>query len=514
MTSRRQPPRKAAEQRFESVFQFAPDALIIFTPEGVITQVNREAERLFGYTATELLGTPIEILVPTIQRAVTEQRHRTSEPLEPSRRSGAADQRIRAVPRDGRELFVEITLASLDSADGPAIIADIRDAGARWALEDQLLQSQRHEVVGQLAAAIAHDFNNLCQVIGASAEYALSQLPAGAPARREVEVIRNAGLRAASLIARLLAFGGGEAPTQPLDLNAAVSAMEPLLQRLMGPHTRVAIRLHEPVRPVCANPTEIEQLILNLAANARDAMPAGGTLAIELSTVTSAGSGNHWEPSVEHAQVVVRDTGIGMDTATRARIFEPFFSTKPPGKGTGLGLSTVHSIVQRCGGDIQCESEPGQGTVFTIHFPTIDGEVEVAPAVAGAEPDEDVHGHETILVIDDEEFLQSTLTRLLEQRGYRVLAAGSGEEAVRLVDALEGPLDLVVSDILMPGMSGWEAVEQIRERRDVRALFTSGSPDEVSADPKARQARFLAKPFSSLSLARTVREVLSAHDEP
>jgi PAS domain S-box-containing protein len=496
------------------MFQSAPDALVIATRDGVITQVNREAERLFGYAEAELVGAPVEILVPTVQRAAHEQHRRAFEAFERPRRMGTADQRFRAVRKDGRELLVEIALASLDSDDGPLVVASIRDVSARCALEDQLLQSQRHEVVGQLAAAIAHDFNNLVQVIGASAEYALTQLPAGAAARREVEVILSAGRRAASLIARLLAFGGSQAPNQALDLTAAVTAMEPLLQRLMGPNTMVEVRGHGSVRPIRANPTELEQLLLNLAANARDAMPTGGTLTIELSTVTTAGAGRHREPSAEYAQMVVRDTGTGMDAATRARIFEAFFSTKPAGKGTGLGLSTVHSIVQRWGGDIQCASDLGRGTVFTIHFPTLGGDIEVAPAVAGAESEEAVHGHETILVIDDEEFLRSTLTRLLEQRGYRVLAAGSGEEALRVVDALEGPLDLVVADIVMPGMSGWDAVEQIRGRRAVRALFTSGSPDEASSDPKGRETRFLAKPFSSLSLARTVREVLSGHDQP
>lgn len=403
-------------------------------------------------------------------------------------------------------------------SDGRSLRSPARRAraAARLAVEvdadapaDDQLRSQRHEVLGQLVSSVAHDFNNLIQVIGTSAECALGQLNSGDPVRREVEMIRGAGVRAAALIRRLLAFSGGTNQPGAIDLAAIVFSLEPLLQRLMGPSIQVDVRCAGPVRTVRADATEIEQLILNLAANARDAMPGGGRLSLSLSMAAPDPPAD--ADAVPLVELVVSDTGVGMEAAVLSQIFTPFFTTKQPGKGTGLGLSTVHAIVRRWGGDIQCESAVGHGATFTIRLPALE---PCAPAVrAATEPEFDDHGRgtETILVIDDEEFLRMTVTRILEQRGYRVLTAGSGDEAVRLVETLEGPLDLVVSDILMPGMSGWEAVERIRERRDVPALFTSGCPEEMSPDDLSPHPSepFIAKPFSGVSLARKIREMLS-----
>lgn len=378
--------------------------------------------------------------------------------------------------------------------------------------EDQLLRAQRHEVLGQLVSSIAHDFNNLIQVIGTSAECALGQLKAGDPVRGEVEMIRGAGARAAALIRRLLAFSGGADQPGAIDLVAIAFSLEPLLQRLMGPSIQVEVRCTGPVRTVRADATQIEQLILNLAANARDAMPGGGRLTLSLSMAAGEQEGDADEVSL--VELAVADTGVGMDAATLGRIFTPFFTTKEPNKGTGLGLSTVHAIVRRWGGDIRCESEVGRGTTFIVRLPALEHYAPPVRAAGEPELDDNGRGTETILVIDDEEFLRMTVTRILEQRGYRVLAAGSGDEAVRIVETLDGPLDLVVSDILMPGMSGWEAVERIRERRDVRVLFTSGCPEEMSPDDLSHEPHepFIAKPFSGVSLARKIREMLSEPD--
>jgi PAS domain S-box-containing protein len=511
--------RIATQRRFESLFQFAPDALFVSTPDGVIRQVNLEAERLFGYEAGELVGASISAIVPEDLRAAHREFRRSILAAAYPRKLGAAGQRIRLVRKDGSEIFAEVTVGPLETDDGLAVVSAIRDVSERCALEDQLRQAQKLEVVGQLSGGIAHDFNNLVQVIRTSAEFALSQLPEGGAARPEVEVIHTAGMRASSLIRQLLAFGGRQM-TRPeaLDLSSVAAGLEVLLQRLMGPAVSVEIRCHGHLRPVHADPTQIEQLLLNLAANSRDAMPDGGTLSIELSSVTTSAAGRGRVDAAltgELVQMVVRDTGVGMDADTRARIFEPFFTTKCRGKGTGLGLPTVYGIVRQLGGDIQCDSQPGLGTTFTIHLPGVEGEARPSAARAEPEQDEQCRGTETILVIDDEEFLRMTLVRALERRGYRVLAAGSGDEAVCLVEGHEGPLDLVVSDILMPGMSGVEVVERIRELRDVRALFMSGYPDEQVLGERldSRAACFIAKPFSGASLARKVREALSAPDE-
>lgn len=501
--------RASVQRRFESMFQQAPDPLLLATTDGIILQANREAERVFGYGPGELVGRPVEVLVPPDQRDAHEQQRRAFEPTPTPRHMGGDGRRIRAVRKDGSSLIVEVVLASLETGDGLATVASIRDVSARCALEDQLLRAQRHEVIGQLSSAIAHDFNNLIQVIGTSAECALNQLPPDAPARRDVDLIRIAGGRASSLIRRMLSFGSRTPQPEALDLQALITGFEPLLQRLMGPLVRISVRFQGARHPVCADRTQIEQLLLNLTANARDAMPSGGTLTLELATRPGPDSGG--APGGEVVELVVRDTGTGMDAATRARIFEPFFTTKGEDKGTGLGLATVLGIVKQSGGEIWCDSQPGQGTTFTMQFPAADPTAS-AGACSGDQQDEPVgRGTETILVIDDEEFLRHTVSRMLEQRGYHVLAAGSGEEAVEMVERYEGPLDLVVTDILMPGMSGWEAVERIRERRQVRALFTSGYPDEMTDDRGASPgARFIAKPFSGVSLARKVREVLAA----
>lgn len=494
----------------DAVFHGAPDALVLSTAEGVIVRANREAERLFGYAPQELEGQLVERLVAADLRGAHARHRLALETPEAPRRIGGDGQRLRAVRKDGSEFFVEISLGAIDVPGGVLYVSAIRDVSARCALEDQLLQAQRHEVLGQLASAIAHDFNNLVQVIATSAEYALDQLRPGNPAWREVEMIRGAGVRAASLIRRLLAFSGRTTQPGDLDLEATISTLEPLLQRLMGPTIHVEVRCDGPLDAVRADPTQIEQLILNLAANARDAMPNGGTLGIRLSMAGGSAQRQPHESDARTVEIRVHDTGVGMDADVLGHIFEPFFTTKDPGKGSGLGLSTVHGIVRQCGGDIACESRPGAGTTFTVRLPAIPREARPPMPTPPPDIDDAARGTETILVIDDEEFLRVTVSRILEQRGYRVLAAGSGDEALQLVDALEGPLDLVVTDILMPGMSGWEAVERIRERRHVRALFTSGCPEEMSPEVPLHLPHepFIAKPFSGVSLARKIRETL------
>jgi len=385
----------AEQGTLDGVFHGAPDALLVCTEDGVIVRANREAERLFGYQAHELEGLRVEQLVPADLRG-PHARHRLAlETPEAPRRIGSDGQRLRAVRKDGSEFFVEISLGAVQASGGVMFVSAIRDVSARCALEDQLLRAQRHEVLGQLASAIAHDFNNLVQVIATSAECALDQLKPGDAAWREVEMIRGAGARAASLIRRLLTFSGRTAQPGALDLEATISALEPLLQRLMGPSIHVEVRCEGPLDPIRADATQIEQLVLNLAANARDAMPTGGTLGIHLSMPLAAGAGMPQTPGSRQVEMQVRDTGVGMDADVLGHIFEPFFTTKDPGRGTGLGLSTVHGIVSQCGGEIACESRPGQGTTFTVRLPAIEREARPAVAVTTPEVADPTRGTET-----------------------------------------------------------------------------------------------------------------------
>ncbi|MCC7034638.1 MAG: response regulator [Acidobacteria bacterium] len=503
----------AARRRFEALFQFAPDALLLATPEGSIIRANRQAERLFGYTTDEFVGTAVGALLPSSQ---FDERHEHRPAPSPRPQSqtppGVPSQQARR--KDGSEFLADVTLGTLDDVDDPTVIIAVRDVTVRDRLEEQLRQIQRLEVVGQLSGGIAHDFNNLVQVMGTSADLALGLLPPGAPLRRDIEVIREAALRASALTRQLLTFSGRQA-AQPeiLDLEALSRRLAPILQRLMGPSITVAIASPGPVWPVLADPTHIEQVLLNLLANARDAMPGGGTLSIELSNVTVEPDGGG--PGGALVQMVVRDSGVGMDPDTRARVFEPFFTTKARGKGSGLGLSTVYGIVTQCGGDIHCGSEPGQGTAFTIRLPGVTTETTPRPAAADTLDEADARGSETILVIDDEEFLRMSIGRILERKGYRVLSAGSGEEALRLLEAHEGPLHLVLSDVLMPGLCGWDVAARLRERWAVPVLFTSGCAEDAEFEERLHQleAHFIAKPFTGVSLLRTVRDLLEASDD-
>ncbi len=391
------------------------------------------------------------------------------------------------------------------------------DITARKALEGRFEQAQKMEAIGQLAGGIAHDFNNLLTVINGMTELALEQVTEGAQLRADLQEIRRAGERAAGLTRQLLAFSRKQI-LQPhvMNLTTVVAGMEPMLRRLLGEDIDLVVEATPGLGSVKADPGQMEQVIANLVVNARDAMPRGGKLTIELQNVEidehyAAQHGVALLPA-PYVMLVISDTGIGMDEATRARVFEPFFTTKGPGKGTGLGLSTAYGIVQQSNGFIWVYSEVGHGTSFKIYLPQVVAGASGKWHGAAAAPE---HGTETILVVEDVAGLRLLAKRILESAGYTVLSATSGEEAVLALDRHHEPVHLMITDVVMPGMGGQKLAELLSlTRPQMKVLYMSGYTNDVVVRHGVLDERmaFVSKPFTVASLIRKVREVLDAEN--
>ena len=389
------------------------------------------------------------------------------------------------------------------------------DITERKQLEEQFHQAQKMEAVGRLAGGVAHDFNNLLTAILGSADLVLDSLTAGVPEREEVEEIRKAAVRAADLTRQLLAFSRQQviAPTV-LNPNGVVANMDKLLRRLLGEDVELRTVLAPDLAAVKADPSQLEQIVLNLAVNARDAMPNGGKLTIETQNVELDQEyvrGHLWAQPGPYVMLAVSDTGVGMDAATQSRIFEPFFTTKEQGKGTGLGLATTYGIVKQSGGWIWVYSEPGHGTSFKIYLPRV--AEAAAPAAPSPVPPLSVRGSETVLLVEDDEMIRKLVQKVLKANGYAVLVAASGRDAERVAEQHEGPIDLLMTDVVMPGLSGREVARRLSAARTgIRVLYLSGYTDDAIVhhgvlDPGVA---FLQKPFTPAVLGRKVREVLDA----
>ncbi len=404
-----------------------------------------------------------------------------------------------------------------------AVARELRDAeerrerkNAEEALrrsEEQLRQSQKVEAIGRLAGGVAHDFNNLLTVITGYCELLLARLSSDEPMRKEIEQIRKAGERAASLTRQLLAFGRKQIlEPKVLDLNSSARDMEKMLKRLIGEDIDLRIAPAPDLRRVKADPGQIEQVLMNLAINARDAMPKGGNLTIETANLEldEAYASRHVgvRPG-SYVMLAVSDNGCGMDKEIMARIFEPFFTTKGPGKGTGLGLSTAYGIVKQSGGNIWAYSEPGRGTTFKIYLPQVE-EAVVRPR-SRRQPTKVSRGSETILLAEDEPELRGLTRRILEMKGYTIIVAGDGTEALEICGRHEGSIHLMLSDVVMPKMSGRELAERLATTRpDMKVLYMSGYTDDAIVHHGILEpgTSFIQKPFTPDSLVRKVREVL------
>ncbi|HET8712061.1 MAG TPA: PAS domain S-box protein [Gemmatimonadales bacterium] len=476
-----------------------------------IAECNDAMAKMYGYReARELVGTALSEL------------HNGEDPTNREQirafiRSGyrLADSETRERDKDGKpRVFLNNVVGFIENGKLVRVWGTQRDVTDQRHLEEQFRQAQKMEAVGQLAGGIAHDFNNLLTAILGNTQLLLRDLPPGDSKRGDVEEIRKASERAASLTRQLLAYSRRQM-LQPevLDLNGVVSEMDRMLRRLIGEHITLITVLAPELGRVRADPNQIEQVLVNLVVNARDAMPDGGKLTIETSNIDldEAFAREHLGSKAgPHALLAVTDTGTGMDANVRAHLFEPFFTTKEVGKGTGLGLATVYGIVKQSDGYISVYSEPGHGSSFKIYLPRL----SAAPATPAVSAKPGVgRGTETILVVEDEPAVLSLSQRALEAQGYVVLAASDATTALRLVERHGGTIHLLLTDVVMPGMSGRDLADQLASRRPgIRVLYMSGYPGDaiVQHGELPSGSAFLQKPFSPDGLARKVRDLLDA----
>jgi len=477
-----------------------PDNPVIYASSGFL--------QLSGYSMEEVIGRNCRFMQgqETDPQAVAQLR-------EAIREGHCCTVELLNYRKDGTSFWNEVSIAPLADGDKITHFVGVQtDVTQRRRLDEQFRQSQKMEGIGRLAGSVAHDFNNLLTVINGYCEIILSEISMQDPSRASIVEIHNAGAQAACLTAQLLAFSRKSIlEHRILDLNEVVEQIGNLLGRLLGADLNLSMFLSPDLSRVKMNLGQIEQMVMNLAVNARDAMPPGGCLSIETHDILVeeddapryAGM-----PPGRYVQLVVSDTGHGMTDAVKARIFEPFFTTKGPGKGTGLGLATVFGIVQQARGHISVDSEVGRGSIFTVLLPALLETPEQALAKASALP---ARGNETVLLVEDEESVRSFARTVLQNHGYRVLEADSAAPAIRMLDGMAAPIQLLLTDVVMPGMGGRELADALRAvRPDLRVLYISGYTDDAEELLRVDEAthNFLQKPFTPLTLARKVRAVL------
>jgi PAS domain S-box-containing protein len=496
-----------------ALLESASQAIVSIDRSGRIVLANGRAEEIFGYTREELLGARIELLLPESKRA-THSRDRDDYFARPRTRPMGIGMDLSGRRKDGSEVPVEVSLSYVEIDEGVFAIAFVSDISQRKHLEEQLLHAQKMEAVGRLAGGVAHDFNNMLTVISGYNRMILDELSTMDPLRGYAEEILKAADRAGALTNQLLAFSRRQI-MQPrvINVNAVMIQTQKMLQRLIGEDIELVLNLGTNVGNIKADPGHVEQAIVNLAVNARDAMPLGGRLTIETADVvldeTYARTHLGVKPGA-FTMIAVSDTGHGMDAETRRHIFEPFFTTKEKGKGTGLGLATVYGMVKQTNGDIWVYSEPGQGTTFKLYFPQVS-----EPLSDGSSGDAALarrSGGETILVVEDEKAVRDLTVRILQQLGYTILTASSGAEALAISQSHAGPIDLLLTDVVMPNMSGRQLADKLQASRpDTKVLFLSGYTENTVVHHGVLDAgvEFLPKPFSRENLSRKLREVLA-----
>jgi PAS domain S-box-containing protein len=507
--------RKRAEEtarRLAAIVENSDDAIIGKTLDGVVTSWNQGAERLFGYSASEMVGSPISRTIPSEYADDMTQilgRIRTGELVE--------HHQTERLTKDGRRIAVSLTVSPIRDEERHVIGASkiARDVTRERQLEEMLRQTQKMEAVGRLAGGIAHDFNNLLNVILGYAATLESRLPAGDPLQKSVTPILRAAERAASLTGQLLVFSRKQVTQlQVLNLNALVQDMMEMLQRLIEEDIDLAVALDPSLGLVKADPGQLNQIVMNLALNARDAMPTGGKLAIQTQNIVREREDlgrRGIRPAGKYAVLIVTDSGSGMDEQTKSHIFEPFFTTKESGKGTGLGLATVHGIVQQHGGWIDVYSELNHGAIFRVYLPVVDGaSIEFAPPV-----DEPVPRRTgNILLVEDEAVNRMLAEDVLSEAGHQVISAGNGRAALRLLEQHPDRIDLLITDVVMPEMGGPELAAHLASSRPGLAiLYMSGYTDHALLHRGVIEqgTAFLQKPFLPEALLKKVDELLRSN---
>jgi PAS domain S-box-containing protein len=505
---------KLAEGRISSFLEGAPDAVITVNAEGKIVLANAQAERLFGYDKTTLIGQPADILVPK-RRHKKVQKQREGYFRRPEVQEIGISTELLGLCKDGTEFPVEISLSPLDAGEEKLVAYAIRDMTERKKVEAQLQQAQKMEAVGQLTGGVAHDFNNLLTVIVGNLQLVEEIAEQDETVKKPIDAALDAAMRGAALTKRLLAFSRQQllAP-KVLDVNKLVNGLEPLLHRTLGDDIDVRVKLAKELWLTRVDPSQLENSIINLAINSRDAMPAGGTLVVETSNAeideTYAINQTEVVPG-EYVMLRVGDDGTGIPKDALQHVFDPFFSTKERTKGSGLGLSMVYGFVKQSSGHIQVYSEEGYGTSIKIYLPRLSAEeVDTATTTTGSARLVPT-GKETILLVEDETAVREIASTLLRALGYTVLEAEHGPAALEILDQ-HNNIDLLFTDVVMPGgMNGVELVRQALQRYpEMKTLYTSGYADTAIFDKAmlSRGAELLTKPYRKEVLASKIREIL------
>jgi PAS domain S-box-containing protein len=509
--------RRTAEQlgeyrsRLASIVDSSEDAIIGKGLDGTITSWNKGAERIYGYTPEEIVGKHISLLAPS------DRPDEISEILRKIAQGESVEhhESVR-VTKDGRHLSVSISVSPLRDAKGDVVGASAiaRDITAQKRAEGQLRQSQKMEAIGRLARGVAHDFNNILAIISACTEFLRDRIDPAAEPSHYVENIKKATERGASLTLQLLAFSRSSA-IQPrvLDLNELLTDISKLLRPLLGDDVEILIVSKSPAAVVEADPGQLDQIVVNLAVNARDAMPRGGKFILETRAMRfdEAFAEQHQAMAAgKYVMLAVSDTGNGMDEATVSRIFEPFFTTKEVGKGTGLGLATVYGLVKQSAGHIMVYSEPGHGTTFKIYLPSADHKIGLGskPEVETVSPKRQ---GTTILLVEDDEIMRSLTRQLLQEHGYTVVEADDGKSALEWMESHPDPIDLLLTDVVMRRMSGPELVDRLNASHpDLKVVYMSGYTGELIAEREVlkRGIMLLEKPFTRTALLNTIHTTL------
>jgi two-component system cell cycle sensor histidine kinase/response regulator CckA len=491
------------------------DAVIATDAAARVTFLNPVAEGLTGWRQQDAKGKPLS----TVLRIIDEKSREPAEnPVEKAIRGGGVvgmGSHTVLISKDGAEIPVEDSASPIRDETGKLIgaILVFRDVTGRKQLEEQLSQSQKMEAIGRLAGGVAGDFNNLLTVITGYSELLRTELAGTNPLRKFTEEIMYAAERAAGLTRQLLAFSRGQAAlVRMLDLNAVLTGMESMLGRLLGENIELIVLPGPKLGRIKADPVQIEQVIMNLATNSREAMPSGGKLVLETANVDldESGAKKVGAKPGSYVMLAVSDTGVGMDADTRSRLFEPFFTTKEQGQGSGLGLSTVYGIVRQTDGYITVYSQVGCGTIFEIYIPR----VTEAPETTPAKPVRLPKGSETILLVDDEDGVRKLVSSILHNNGYTVIEARNGQEALAAYEKNAHKIDLVVTDVVMPQMNGFELGQQLEKKNpELQILYISGFRDSGAVGDGEPARPFLHKPFTPDVLLNKVRELLDTHTQ-
>ncbi|HTP29373.1 MAG TPA: PAS domain S-box protein, partial [Anaeromyxobacteraceae bacterium] len=498
---------RTAENKYRNLIEVAPHAIAVVENARIIF-FNTRLTELLGYTHSEMRGMPLQSIIyaDDLDKAMEYYAGRAAGDVLPK-------STIRFVPRRGGIVWVETTGQRIEWEGRPAVLYFSVDVTERKLLEAQFAQAQKMEAIGRLAGGIAHDFNNLLQVILGSCTMIRSCAGDPEAILSDLGVIEVSGRRAASLTQQLLAFSRKQVvQTRVVELRELVQQSEMLLSRILGEDIALMVVESDTAGRVWADPGQLQQVIMNLALNARDAMPAGGKIVISVDTVTLRETEGYEIPAGDYVSLTISDTGHGMDAGILDHLFEPFFTTKGLGKGTGLGLSIVYGIVKQCGGFIKVESTVGVGSTFTIHLPRI---FQPADRVTACVEREGPNGSGAILVVEDEASVRGLVRKILEGGGYTVTVADSGEEALRLCREHVRGFDLLLTDIVLMGMRGGDVAERVRRCfPQIRVIYMTGYADQADVPRQETGAPVLLKPFAAADLLAHVRGVLSTSGQP